>query len=58
MDQEREPYPHSCPVCRTAMVGVKDDPDDNETAFDRHMCLSCGTVINTTSQRATEKPSE
>lgn len=38
-----ERYPRTCPVCRSAMVGERLTP--TALRFSRHVCLSCGTVI-------------
>jgi hypothetical protein len=36
-------YPLPCPVCKTAMIGQKTDPDLPD--YDRFECLSCGAVV-------------
>ena len=40
---EKRPYPLPCPVCKTAMVGHKTDP--NQRDYDRFECLHCGAVV-------------
>jgi len=44
MEQERKrPYPMPCPVCRSAMVGEKSQPEQPD--YDSFHCLNCGTVV-------------
>ena len=58
MEKEEQAYPRPCPVCGVAMVGEKDDPERGERRFDRHVCLSCGSVIDNPKLAPAPEPSD
>ena len=42
-DKNERRYPLPCPVCKTAMIGEKSDPDLPD--YDRFECFRCGAVV-------------
>ena len=42
-DKNERRYPLPCPVCKTAMIGEKSDP--NQPDYDRFECFRCGAVV-------------
>ncbi len=42
-DSKQRRYPLPCPVCKTAMIGQKSDP--NLPDYDRFECFRCGAVV-------------